>query len=118
MDFPGWNMEAVPTAGMACQGKSGSGYDDLTAGAQVKFTDGGGKTLALGQLDPGTYTPNPGYPVGDIAVIAGTCTFNFTIANTPAAGIYGVALGQRPGPQFTEAQMQAGPALTMGTPPH
>ena len=100
-----WGGDA--TEGQLCFARTGYGFDDLTAGTQVKITDASGKPLALGQLAPGVYHSPP----------HATCVFNFTVPKTPKANFYGVTVGSRTGPQFTEAQMQAGPSLTVGPPP-
>jgi len=92
---------AANTTGETCFGDGG--FDDLVAGSQVKIADASGKTLALGKLDPGKYDAT-----------YGTCTFAFNVAGTPAGlSFYGVTVGHRNGPQFTYAQMQAGPSLTI-----
>lgn len=92
------------TTGETCSGAGG--YDDLIPGAQVKVSDASGKTLALGQLDPGKYDAQ-----------LGTCTFTFTVPGTPAEqAFYGVMVSHRGAPQFTYAQMKTGPSLTIGSP--
>lgn len=94
----------VGTGECGCTGSDG--YDDLTAGARVKITGAGGRTLALGQLGPGEYTP------GEDDSAIGTCVFTFTVDDTPGGeDFYAVMVEGHAGPEFTDAEMRAGPSL-------
>lgn len=88
---------AAPSSRRPCSGTAG--VSALTAGAQVTVVDAAGTTIALGHLDPGKYD-------------RGRCTFTFAVPEIPAGlDIYGVAVGERDGRQFTRDEMRAGPSL-------
>jgi hypothetical protein len=70
---------------------------DITDGATITVTDGGGATIALGQLTAGDLSSG------------GTCVFNFSVADVPSGkGFYGVEIAHRGIVRFPEAQVTAG----------
>lgn len=60
------------------------GYDDMAAGTQVVIRDADGKTVAVGELGPGT-------PESSV-----TCVFTFNVRDVPAgSNIYSVEISHR-----------------------
>lgn len=73
---------------------TGGGYDDIRQGAQVVVTDAAAKTIALGQLGPGSWKRGVG------------CIFLFSVADVPADGeFYGVEVSHRGRVQYTAGQL-------------
>lgn len=66
------------------------GYDDIIVGADVVIVDGGGTTIAKGELGPGAYDED-----------ATSCTFEFTVEDVPTSDFYSVRVGHRDGPTYT-----------------
>lgn len=94
--------------GSTCTGMGG--YDDITAGAEVKITNGNGRTVAVGQLDRGqVFTVNGGSDMDH-------CTFNWSVTGVPMASkFYEVHVAGRGGPTFTKTQIQQpNVSLTLG----
>lgn len=79
-----------------------SGFEDVHAGTQVVIADEAGKTVALGQLDPGTLAGKAGQDVFSLH-----CSFSFEVADVPGGHpFYRVSVGRRGSQQFTAAQLQ------------
>jgi hypothetical protein len=73
-----------------------TGYRDLP-GAEVTVADESGRTLAVANLDRGTFTDD-------------LCSFAFTVTGVPAGRkFYQVTIGRRGTQTYTEAQLGAGP---------
>jgi hypothetical protein len=84
----------------ACAGSDG--YSDIGPGAQVVISDPSGKTLAYADL-------------GDGSSQQLTCTFSFTVPKVPSGKqSYGVTISHRGTLHYTEAELKAGVALTIG----
>lgn len=80
-------------SGGECYGTGG--YDDMRGGAQVVIRDGEGKSVGLGQLDPGN---------ADVQYPTVSCHFAFSVADVPAGlGIYSVEVANRGAISFKEA---------------
>lgn len=79
------------------------GYDDISAGTQVVVSDASGDTVAVGQLDAGKATSE-------------ACAFAFKIDDVPAGSkFYKVEVGKRGGLQYTEKELRAGVAVSLGS---
>ncbi len=86
--------------GEPCSGVGG--YDDMRQGAPVAITADDGKTLALGKLEEGRFTP-------------GRCTFKFAVGEVPAGHkFYGVEVGHRGVIKETEEDVRRPLALSLG----
>ena len=86
-----------------CSG--GSGYEDISDGAQVTVYDQRKNIVAIANLRPGTATDST------------TCEYSFTIADVPGGlKFYGVLVGKssRGILQYTEKEMRAGIGLKLG----
>jgi hypothetical protein len=82
-----------------CQGANG--YSDLQEGTQVTVTDQSGAVVALGTLDVGQ------------AQSDSVCVFPFTL-NVPAGkGFYGIEVSHRGVVHLSEAELRAGPQLSL-----
>lgn len=89
-----------------CSGQSG--YDDITQGAQVTVTDGGGNVLATSSLGLGD----------QIGSGFGSCRFSFTLTGVPDAAFYGVTISDRGTLNYSRAQMESAGwsvAMTLGS---
>lgn len=79
-----------------------NGYDDLTEGASVVISDSSGKTIAVGSVDGS-------------AASGSVCMFGFDVAKVPSGEkFYGLEVSHRGVVQFTEAEVKAGPILSIG----
>lgn len=84
---------------------TGTGYDDITQGAQVKITDESSKLLAVSTLGPGQLDDQ------------GVCAWKFTVDEVPAgARFYQVHIGNtnRGEVTFTPSQIREWITLTLG----
>lgn len=92
-------ITAGPSGG--CQGSGG--YSDMQEGAQVIVADQDGTTLALGSLGAGVQST------------VSICVFPVMVSHVPAGKkFYGIEVTHRGFVQYTEAQLKAGPGLTLG----
>jgi hypothetical protein len=84
-------------------------YSDIKTGAQVVVKDGSGKTIALSTLDAGTLAQASGS-----ATLV--CRSSFALKGLPNAKFYSIHIGNstRSDVQFTESEMKAGPAISLG----
>jgi hypothetical protein len=74
------------------------GYDDIRDGAEVQVTDASGRILAVGNLT------------------GSGCHYSFTIPNVPAGlSLYGIQVGHRGAVHYSETELRAGPALSLGS---
>lgn len=71
-----------------------SGYSDLDAGTSVVIKDGSGTTVASGQLAPGQFTVD-------------SCSFRIDMNNVPRVDFYEFRVGNRAGPTFSRADLEA-----------
>lgn len=91
-----------------CSGKGG--YDDIHGGAQVVITDAANTTIAIGALEPGIPTRDPGRPG-----YATECRFPFSIADVPGGHeFYGVEISHRGKLQYTREQMASPLEFSLG----
>ncbi len=80
----------------------GSGaYAGLTGGAPIEIMDGGGKTIALGQLGPGKVTDTKG------------CVFAFSV-DAPRTDIYVLRVSRQEVLKFSRADAGRDLAITVG----
>jgi hypothetical protein len=85
---------------------TGAGYADVHTGTEVVLSDEAGKTLAVGQLVADA-------SLGDASRRG--CAYTFTLTGVPAGiKIYGLTMSHRGTVHYTEAQLRAGPHLTLG----
>lgn len=93
-----WRDAGGKTDGASIEGKGcrgGRGYDDITAGSQVAVRDGGGKVVAVGQLNAGIARTIKG---GGMA----NCSFALTVPGVPTGStFYSVEVAHRGQVQFT-----------------
>lgn len=81
------------------------GFDDIAVGGQVTVSDASGKTIAIGTVGRG------GFVKASVS-----CRFLFSVLDVPLGEkFYGVHVGKGPRGivQFTRAEMQAGPELSL-----
>lgn len=73
------------------------GYGDISDGTEVTLTDQDNKVLAVGHLD------------------GGGCSYQFELDQVPTGEkFYGITVSHRGTVHFTEAEMRAGPVLSLG----
>ena len=103
------HVEAFASEGDACSGDGG--YDDITAGAQVKVSDDAGKVVGLGSLASGVARKSSNWGNGG----TDQCVFEFAVPDVPLGSgtIYGVEVSHRGVIQFTRDQADQ-VALTLG----
>lgn len=93
---------SIQSTGSGCAGTGG--YSDIAAGTEVVIADGSGATLAIGNVLVTTL------------ISANQCDLAFSVTGVPSGkSFYGVTVSHRGTIQFTEAQLKAGPALTIGS---
>jgi hypothetical protein len=86
---------------LTCTG--GGGFDDIRQGAQVVVTDAAGKTIALAQLDAGSWKRDVG------------CIFLFTVPDVPGGEkFYGIEVSHRGRVQYSARQLAAPLELSLG----
>lgn len=91
------HWQGSPAGG--CEGEGG--FSDLAPGASVVITDNGGKTVAIGRLEPAT-------------IVAGNCVFDVSVDGIPSGSqFYGISVGHRNVVQF-KAEELAAFTLTIG----
>jgi len=89
---------------------SGSGYDDITAGAAVTVGGPTGQTLAVAPLSGGAEDG-----VADVGGAAmGFCVFSFDATVSAGQSAYTVTIGHRGTQTFTPAQVGEGIQLKLG----
>lgn len=73
------------------------GYSDISEGTEVTLTDQDNKVLAVGHLN------------------GAGCSYAFELDNVPTGEkFYGISVSHRGTVHFTEAEMRAGPVLSLG----
>jgi hypothetical protein len=96
-DFEGFTADD-PNTDSSSSGVTGpchaiGGYDDIAEGTEVVISDDGGKTLAIGHLDSGSFDAN------------GSCAFSFTMTVPAGKKFYGVTVSHRGTVKFPEAEV-------------
>jgi hypothetical protein len=94
---------------------SEDGFGDVATGAQVVLSDGAGKTIAIGGLESGVAKFKP--LNGSTVYGSPMCVYSFEWDSVPTGEqFYYVHVGNvnRGVVQFSESDLQAGPALTLG----
>lgn len=101
-----WGTPDEPRANCIGEG----GYDDIAAGASVVIRDGGGKTVAVGHLEPGTTVMDK-----DLA-IATQCDFPFTVNNVPdGSDFYSIEVTHRGPVNYPHDRLASGGVqITLG----
>jgi hypothetical protein len=93
----------VTDSDSTCAGENG--YDDIQDGVEVTISDSSGKTLALGDLEGSTYEATHH-----------TCRFDIVVDGVPSGrDFYRVEVSHRGEQQYTQADLEAGIALTLGS---
>lgn len=89
---------------------SGSGYDDITAGAAVTVGGSNGQTLGVGPLSGGAESGVD--TVG--GALMGFCVFTFDVTVPAGQSVYTVTIGHRGTQTLTAVEVTGGIALTLG----
>ncbi|MGW6503003.1 hypothetical protein [Nonomuraea angiospora] len=87
----------------------GGGYSDIRAGAQVVVTDDAGKTIAVGQLEPGKIL----LPRAD-AWGTRSCVFPFTVQAPGGYRFYGIEVTHRGVVRYTAEQLRQPVEMSLG----
>ncbi len=82
-------------------------FSDIGEGTQIVIEDQSGETIALGALEAGTLVDGGGDTL--------LCSYPFTLTKVPETAFYSILVGDgsRGGVQFTQEQMQNGPAIAL-----
>lgn len=86
-----------------------SGFDDIRDGGDVIVTDPSGKTIGLGNLEPGQLTQDTKDS------LTGWCGYSFALNDVPTGfHFYGIKVGKRDVKQFTFADVSQPIVLQLG----
>ncbi len=105
--------------GTDCEGFRGisdakvDGFKDISAGTQVVVTDASGTVVGTSTLGGGTLIRASDWSEQSIRGLA--CSYTFTFTDLPDGTFYGIHVGDstRGDVQFSKAEMQAGPTITI-----
>jgi hypothetical protein len=104
-DMPSARAAALNGANASTPGCKGLGaYSAVAPGGDVVIANDSGKTLTIAHLAGG-------FVADDDATM---CSFTFTASVPAGAGFYSIAVGGQPAKKLSEADMKAGPTLTVG----
>lgn len=114
VDVPGLTWKSQAAAGEECTAQSG--YDDVTAGAQIVLATDFGATLATASLTGGKFAPGTAPKPGTVTATQGRCQlgFDFGQVDLGAGKFFSIILGHRGTLKYGRADLDKPVQLRIG----